>query len=95
MGVNWNKTWIGLRRGCAVAGLAALLIVVLPTVGVAAAPPASLEEAVSQVERAHDGRLLSARVEPRNGGAVYVIRWLTEGQQVRTFEIPAAEHVRP
>ncbi len=95
MGVDWNKTWSGLRRGCVVAGLVALLAVAVPTAGVAAQAPGSLEEAVRQVEDAHDGRLLSARVEPRNGGAVYVIRWLTEGQQVRTFEIPAAEHVRP
>jgi uncharacterized membrane protein YkoI len=80
-------------------GRVTIVLCLLLCAGVPAAAadtaPSSLEEAVSQVERAHAGRLLSARVEPRDGQAVYVIRWLTEGQQVRTFEIPAAQKVRP
>lgn len=57
--------------------------------------PSSLDEAVALVEQAHAGRVLSARAEERNGGVVYLIRLLTEDQQVRTFEIPKWEGVRP
>ncbi|AHE97305.1 PepSY domain-containing protein [Thioalkalivibrio paradoxus] len=58
-------------------------------------PAASLEEAVAQVERAHGGRILSARSERSNDRVVYRIRLLTQDQQVRTFEIPGAEGAQP
>lgn len=76
--------------------LAALLVVLatgLPVPGTAA--PATLEEAVAQVERTHGGRILSARSERRNGEVVYVIRLLTDEQQVRNLEIEGAEGARP
>jgi len=57
--------------------------------------PGSLDAAVAQVEEAHSGRVLSARAEERDGGLVYVIRLLTEDQQVRTVEVQASEEVRP
>lgn len=57
--------------------------------------PATLEEAVAQVEQRQDGRILSARSEQRDGRVVYVIRVLTAGQQVRDLEIVGAEGARP
>jgi uncharacterized membrane protein YkoI len=83
------------RRGRAL--LVAALLLVLAG-GVAAADsfaPTTLEEAVAQVERTHGGRILSARSERRNGRVVYLIRLLTEEQQVRNVEILGAEGARP
>jgi len=76
--------------------LATLLLVLLtglPVTGSAA--PVTLEEAVSQVEQTHGGRILSARSEQRNGQVVYLIRVLTREQQVRDLEIRGAEGARP
>jgi uncharacterized membrane protein YkoI len=81
------------RRWVAIALLAALLLALPGTLP--AAPPSSLDEAVAQAERDHAGRVLSARGERRNGGVVYTIRLLTEGQQVRTITIEGAEGARP
>jgi uncharacterized membrane protein YkoI len=90
-----NPTHRSARRGRAL--LVAALLLVLAG-GVAAADsfaPATLEEAVAQVERTHGGRILSARSERRNGRVVYLIRLLTEEQQVRNVEIQGAEGARP
>lgn len=88
----------GRSRGWHLAALlAAVLLLAVPgDPSLASGPaPGSLEEAVAQVERAHSGRILSARAERRNGRVVYVIRLLTEDQQVRNFEIEGAEGARP
>jgi len=55
----------------------------------------SLDAAVGQVERSHGGRILSARSEQRGNSLVYVIRVLTDDQQVRNVEIPAAAGAQP
>lgn len=81
------------RRVVALAALLVVLATGLPVTGTAA--PATLEEAVAEVERTHGGRILSARSERRNGQVVYVIRLLTDGQQVRNLEIRGAEGARP
>lgn len=91
-----NRVHRRTRRRRAVL-LAVLLLLVLavgvPVPGIAA--PATLEEAVAQVERTHGGRILSARSERRNGQVIYVIRLLTEEQQVRNLEVQGAEGARP
>lgn len=87
----------GRRRGGHLAALlTAVLLLVAGGPSLASGPaPGSLEEAVAQVERAHAGRILSARAERRNGRVVYLIRLLTEDQQVRNFEIEGAGGARP
>ena len=79
------------------AGCLAVLLAVAPmaSVGARDAAPASLEEAMTQVERQHPGRILSARSERRDGRVVYLIRVLTHDQQVRNVELPGAEGARP
>jgi uncharacterized membrane protein YkoI len=81
------------RRVALVVALLLLLAGATPVMGNAA--PATLEEAVAQVERTHGGRILSARSERRNGQVIYLIRLLTEEQQVRNLEVPGAEGARP
>ncbi|MBS0003201.1 MAG: hypothetical protein KFF45_09020 [Thioalkalivibrio sp.] len=81
------------RRVVLLVALLVVLAIGLPVPGKAA--PATLEEAVAQVERTHGGRILSARSERRNGEVVYVIRLLTDEQQVRNLEIEGAEGARP
>jgi len=83
----------GRGRIVLAAALLAALAIGLPVTGTAA--PGTLEEAVAQVERTHGGRILSARSERRNGQVVYVIRVLTDAQQVRNLEIEGAEDARP
>lgn len=61
----------------------------------AAQSAASLDAAVTQVEQSHGGRILSARSEQRATGVVFVIRVLTDDQQVRHIEIPAQPGVEP
>jgi uncharacterized membrane protein YkoI len=90
---HW-QTNSGRRRGWVAIALLAALLLALPGT-LPAAPPNSLDEAVAQAERDHAGRVLSARGERRNGGVVYTIRLLTEGQQVRTITIEGAEGARP
>ncbi len=96
MRLYWTK-----RVGCRLCWQRLILVAALvffpcaSVLAATAAAPVSLDEAVAQVEREHSGRVLSARVEERDGGVVYLIRLLTEDQQVRTFEIPASEGVRP
>ncbi|AGA32257.1 hypothetical protein TVNIR_0555 [Thioalkalivibrio nitratireducens DSM 14787] len=84
-----------IGRAAPVVLMTLLLLIMLPATGLARDAPASLEEAVAQVERAHGGRILSARSERSNDRVVYRIRLLTQDQQVRTFEIPGAEGAQP
>ena len=75
--------------------LAALLVcAVLGASLVASAddpPPVSLEQAIAQVTAQHPGRVLAARTEAEMDRIIYIIRILTDDQQVRQFEIPGAQ----
>jgi uncharacterized membrane protein YkoI len=90
-----NRIHRSARRGRVVLAMALLLMLAGATPVMGNAAPATLEEAVAQVERTHGGRILSARSERRNGEVIYLIRLLTEEQQVRNLEIQGAEGARP
>jgi uncharacterized membrane protein YkoI len=92
---DMNRIHRPARRGRVVLVVALLLLLAGATPVMGDAAPATLEEAVAQVERTHGGRILSARSERRNGRVVYLIRLLTEEQQVRNVEIEGAEGARP
>jgi uncharacterized membrane protein YkoI len=65
-----------------VAGLAA---------GSAVAAAASLQEAISKVERETHGKVLSAETKHNGRSTVYRIKVLTRDGQVRVIEVPADE----
>lgn len=83
------------RRWAARLLMSALFFLPVAIPAAATEGPATLEEAVAQVEQRQDGRILSARSEQRDGRVVYVIRVLTPRQQVRDLEIVGAEGARP
>lgn len=49
----------------------------------------SLQQAVQQVKRQHDGRIISARTVERGGRRVHVIRILKPNGVVKTVTVPA------
>lgn len=53
--------------------------------------PVSLEQAIAQVTAQYPGRVLAARTEVDRDRVTYVIRILTDDQQVRQFELPGAQ----
>jgi hypothetical protein len=96
MDEDWKAAVGRLRRFGVVVSVAVVLLAV--SVGAQTQDPAapqSLEEAVARVERAHAGRILSARGEQRGPSVVYRIRVLTPDNEVRDFEIVGAEGARP
>lgn len=48
----------------------------------------SLDQAVEQVRRQYNGRIVSAKTEVRGGQETHVIKVLTEDGKVRTVQIP-------
>ncbi len=58
-------------------------------------PVWTLDEAVEQVEALYPGRILSARENDGEGSVrVFVVRILTENQEVRTLRIEQGTEVR-
>ena len=49
----------------------------------------SLQQAVQQVKRQHEGRIISARTVERRGRRVHVIRILKPNGVVKTVTVPA------
>jgi uncharacterized membrane protein YkoI len=56
-----------------------------------AAAAASLQEAISKVERETHGKVLSAETKHNGRSTVYRIKVLTRDGQVRVIEVPADE----
>lgn len=48
----------------------------------------SLDQAVEQVRRQYNGRIVSAKTEVRGGQETHVIKVLTDDGKVRTVQIP-------
>ncbi len=65
--------------------MTACLWLVLPVADVYAV---TLKQAVSQVERQYDGKVVSARTVNRNGQRVHIIRVVTRDGVVKTVHIP-------
>jgi len=59
--------------------------------GPAVAAAASLQEAISKVERETHGKVLSAETKHNGRSTVYRIKVLTRDGQVRVIEVPADE----
>jgi len=72
-----------------------LAIVVFALAACAAAGPAaaaaSLQDAISKVERETHGKVLSAETKHNGRSTVYRIKVLTRDGQVRVIEVPADE----
>ena len=72
----------------------AMLLLALATMLFAAGPAvaaASLQEAISKVERETHGKVLSAETKHNGRSTVYRIKVLTRDGQVRVIEVPADE----